>query len=268
MISMIDYRMKINGWRLGKGITPENVEAHLKEVKEELKLIQKVRYDCERLGCDEEIIQHRIRALEHEVKMAEFYFRYKKKAKAPDFNKWVLRELQYEGWDRSEYKKNLIPTWVKTNGRITAKIRIEEGESSTRVSLSMENSDTLRFIEDGPNDGYGFNASNYKGKETAYSNLRKKESVDAKVAEYKEEAERIFKDCLFPRYCWEKEKYEEVKGLLHIPDSSRVRFLKDISAYKGLDGSMCGPFKVGEVVELPREEAAWMLKEGMGEEVV
>jgi DNA replication initiation complex subunit (GINS family) len=45
----------------------------------------------------------------------------------------------------------------------------------------------------------------------------------------------------------------------------RVRLLKNISPYKGLDEKVYGPFKEGEVAELPHDEAQWLLKEKMAE---
>jgi len=47
--------------------------------------------------------------------------------------------------------------------------------------------------------------------------------------------------------------------------SRRVRILKDISAYKGLDDNTYGPFKQSEEVSLPETEAEWLLKSKMAE---
>ncbi len=47
--------------------------------------------------------------------------------------------------------------------------------------------------------------------------------------------------------------------------TSRVKMLKDVEPYKGLDNNIYGPFKNGEEVELPKEEAEWLLKAGMAE---
>jgi DNA replication initiation complex subunit (GINS family) len=45
----------------------------------------------------------------------------------------------------------------------------------------------------------------------------------------------------------------------------RIRLLKNISPYKGLDENVYGPFDEGEVAELPAAEAQWLLKEKMAE---
>lgn len=45
----------------------------------------------------------------------------------------------------------------------------------------------------------------------------------------------------------------------------RIRLLKNISPYKGLDDNVYGPFNEGEEAELPAAEAQWLLKEKMAE---
>ncbi|NYZ77453.1 DNA replication complex GINS family protein [Candidatus Micrarchaeota archaeon] len=49
--------------------------------------------------------------------------------------------------------------------------------------------------------------------------------------------------------------------------SRRVKLLKDVEPYKGLDNGVYGPFKSGEEVELPPEEAEWLLKAKMAETI-
>jgi len=50
-------------------------------------------------------------------------------------------------------------------------------------------------------------------------------------------------------------------------DSDRIKILKDVSQYRGLDNALYGPFKQGEEQLLPRAEAEWLLKAGMAEQV-
>ncbi len=57
---------------------------------------------------------------------------------------------------------------------------------------------------------------------------------------------------------WETE--EETGG-----DSRKVKILKDIERYRGLDNTIYGPFREGEEQKLPRPEAEWLLKSGMAE---
>ena len=57
---------------------------------------------------------------------------------------------------------------------------------------------------------------------------------------------------------WEQEKKTE-------PNSQRIRVLKDVERYRGLDNSVYGPFSEGEEQTLPRAEAQWLLKAGMAE---
>lgn len=52
------------------------------------------------------------------------------------------------------------------------------------------------------------------------------------------------------------------------PESSnKIKMLKDVSQYRGLDNALYGPFKQGEEQSLPQAEAEWLLKAGMAEQV-
>jgi DNA replication initiation complex subunit (GINS family) len=48
-------------------------------------------------------------------------------------------------------------------------------------------------------------------------------------------------------------------------NSRKIKILKDVSQYRGLDDSLYGPFRQGEEQMLPRAEAEWLLKAGMAE---
>ena len=43
----------------------------------------------------------------------------------------------------------------------------------------------------------------------------------------------------------------------------QVLITEYVEAYRGLDGKVYGPYKRGEVVELPKEEGEWLVKAGM-----
>jgi DNA replication initiation complex subunit (GINS family) len=47
----------------------------------------------------------------------------------------------------------------------------------------------------------------------------------------------------------------------------KVKLLKDVDPYKGLDDNVYGPFKSGEEIELPPSEAEWLLKAKLAESV-
>ncbi|VVC04728.1 Uncharacterised protein [Candidatus Bilamarchaeum dharawalense] len=48
-------------------------------------------------------------------------------------------------------------------------------------------------------------------------------------------------------------------------NSRKIKVLKDISQYRGLDNAVYGPFKQGDEQMLPKAEAEWLLKAGMAE---
>jgi DNA replication initiation complex subunit (GINS family) len=49
------------------------------------------------------------------------------------------------------------------------------------------------------------------------------------------------------------------------PHRTKVKIVKTIEAYKGFDNNIYGPFKEGEEILLPEEEAEWLLKSKMAE---
>lgn len=50
-------------------------------------------------------------------------------------------------------------------------------------------------------------------------------------------------------------------------DSQKIRMIKDIEKYRGIDDNIYGPFKIGQEENLPKPEAQWLLKSGMAEMV-
>ena len=49
------------------------------------------------------------------------------------------------------------------------------------------------------------------------------------------------------------------------PERKKVKLLKDIEPYKGIDSRIYGPFKKDDKTELPAGEAEWLLKAKMAE---
>jgi DNA replication initiation complex subunit (GINS family) len=49
------------------------------------------------------------------------------------------------------------------------------------------------------------------------------------------------------------------------PAGKRIKIMKEVSQYRGLDNSLYGPFRSGEEALVPIAEADWLLKAGMAE---
>jgi DNA replication initiation complex subunit (GINS family) len=62
---------------------------------------------------------------------------------------------------------------------------------------------------------------------------------------------------------------EKVSGIWmsnkSVPEEKKVRILKDIEAYTGVDKNVYGPYKSGDEPILPQTEAQWLLKSRMAE---
>jgi len=74
----------------------------------------------------------------------------------------------------------------------------------------------------------------------------------------KELAERIDECRSRVSGIWNGKEHEQ-------PKSRKVRILKDIEAYTGLDKAVYGPFRSGEERLLPLAEADWLLKSRLAE---
>lgn len=48
----------------------------------------------------------------------------------------------------------------------------------------------------------------------------------------------------------------------------KVKIIKDIEAYKGVDGNTYGPYKQDEIISLPKSEVEWLIKAKMAEMVM
>ena len=59
--------------------------------------------------------------------------------------------------------------------------------------------------------------------------------------------------------------FEEGEGHGKKDNIKRVKFIKDMDPYKGLDEKVYGPFRTGEIAQLPLDEAQWLLKEKIAE---
>ncbi len=63
---------------------------------------------------------------------------------------------------------------------------------------------------------------------------------------------------------------QEKKGEASSPQADnfkKVRFIKDVPAYKGANNETFGPFRPGEESQLPHGEAEWLLKGKLAETV-
>jgi DNA replication initiation complex subunit (GINS family) len=48
-------------------------------------------------------------------------------------------------------------------------------------------------------------------------------------------------------------------------DTKRIKIMKEVSQYRGLDNALYGPFRSGDETLVPNAEADWLLKAGMAE---
>ncbi len=60
---------------------------------------------------------------------------------------------------------------------------------------------------------------------------------------------------------------EEKKAMIQKRNVRRIKFLRNVEPYKGIDNNVYGPFKNGEEIELPADEAEWLLKAKIAESI-
>lgn len=208
---IIDFTMRVKRdfWQ---GVNKEAVGKHIQELERSQKALKEMSYAAEKtFGINEDLINEMLREIERELEYARFYFSHLKRQKAPDFNKWIYAEnvKDNDHWSDSPVHNE----WSRDNGKIKVIIQIKQNNASTRLSLHIKNAGKLDFA------GLAYVHST---KELSYVNLRKKESIESQVEEYKQEAEKLFAKHQLPRYCKEKADMELVEGLLHVEKEAPV----------------------------------------------
>ncbi len=98
----------------------------------------------------------------------------------------------------------------------------------------------------------------------------KKEKVDKK---------RLLEDCKYLSELSLKRPLTELEQALYrtymiklglykpVQPTKQLKIMKDITAYRGLDGSTYGPYKHGRTIKICDDEAVWLIKCGLAEQV-
>lgn len=192
------------------GIDNKKVGEYIKLLKQLQKHIKSVNgYNTPHmLRTGKDGVEQILHVIIYEIEYCEFYFEYKKKARAEDFNKWKF----YKNADRPDInyewaRERKGDCWIKHNGRIMAIIDINNKNGAmTKISLELSNdSDHLTFFD------YS-NTEEFKPK-----NLKNEDSINKYVQELKDHVDtQLSRDYLFPRYMREKQNFELLEELLHI----------------------------------------------------
>jgi hypothetical protein len=185
------------------GLNIKEVEEYLDkltEMKEKLDIDFEVR---EILGVDREHIEELEKEISKEKDYGLFYLELiERREQQKNLYEWVFAKL--EDRKKTGYRDWAIKgdLWSKDNGRIIVEIEIDRSSPMADIRLSIRNSSkTLKFTED---------------KDIENSRLKNEDNISKKVEEYKAKAETLFKERLYPQYCYEYRQFEKLKELLHI----------------------------------------------------
>ncbi|MCK4319908.1 DNA replication complex GINS family protein [Candidatus Micrarchaeota archaeon] len=161
-----------------------------------------------------------------------------------------LRELQRKEASSAEIS-TLEPNFYEEIKKVLEekKIKAMVGESLLVIKEYENIKKILVDIEEKRIEKIVFMAM--KGKQSSESLSREESTFLAEVYEV------IWKNKKRMNSFW-TEKKENIK---------RIKILKDITAYKGSDGKIYGPYVGDQLVELPEEEAAILLKDNLAENV-
>lgn len=177
------------------GVNEERVRKYLGDLEEQLSSLKI--YTLDYLIPKE--IKEKIKcSIEREIDYCKFYLSYlERQAIEENFNKW------YQTKEKGRWSEETTEVWIKTNGKIRAKIYLYIREKSTRVSLEIENdSQHLKFCE---------------RKKISYKNLRCEDSILKEIQRLKKYVDKeIFQQYAIPFYCVEYHNVEYLKKLFFV----------------------------------------------------
>ena len=103
----------------------------------------------------------------------------------------------------------------------------------------------------------------------ALNNVKLKNMLPEEEILYKRVRELLeqFKDLAKQDVPQEESKSEEEPSNDNESKSIKIRITTKVDAYYGLDGNKYGPYEIGEVVELPEQEAKWLVESEFAEYV-
>jgi len=154
--------------------------------------------------------------------------------------------------------------------------------SSPKLSSLEENfyQTTAKFLEDKKCEAF---SSNSITKIREYENLQKiiaiiKEKREEKILlmalrnekinGYLTPEEKVFFENLVKALNDFRNSINQKTETVCESEALKVKVIKDIDAYKGLDGKIYGPFKQDEIVSLPKAEVEWLIKAKLAEMLV
>ncbi len=161
-----------------------------------------------------------------------------------------LRELQRKEASSAEIS-TLEPNFYEEIKKVIEekKIKAMKGESLLAIKEYENIKKILLDIEEKRIEKIVFMAM--RGKQSSEGLSRGENTFLAEISEV------IWKNKKKMNSFW-TEKKENIK---------RIKILKDITAYKGSDGEIYGPYVGDQLVELPEEEATILLKDNLAENV-
>lgn len=193
------------GSGLWGGVSPESVKRYLGELEELKKQLTDFSFLYERTLFGGELRKALCTSIDEEIEYCLFYEEFGKRQNEPDFGKWVLRK-QEEINAHSEYWRQAPgDQWTKTNGRVKAIIQFDRGGLMAKITLDYQNdSSHLKFFE------HGYNTTI----PTATAHLKSEASIEARVEQFKSEADAFLNTHLYPLYS--QNEADLLKGLLHL----------------------------------------------------
>ena len=184
-------------------LSPESVEQYRKELENRKKELSDFSFLYRQILFGGEELTKAVQSqIEEEIKYCLFYEEFRQRQNEPTFGEWIFTKqddikLQYE-WQKIPGEQ-----WTKRNGRVKATIQFDRTGMMVKLSLSYANdSDNLKFYE---------KPYSHKPEE---AHLKSEASIEARVQQFKEQADAFLNDHLYPVYS--QSEVNLLYQLLHI----------------------------------------------------
>ena len=205
MTDIIPQLDRCRFYAITQGVNTESIQKYIEELESTRERMRKewrpVSYFY---NIDSRVVREMGEMIDKEIEYCKFYLKTQERKNTEQFNRWITikrEDVKFCSYDKDIADGEQI---VKTNGKVKAIIEFDRTKKMVGITVRFENdSHILDFMT------YHENAKIRKK-----SNLKNEDSIKKRVKKYKDYADRVIEENLYP-YSPEKNRFDLLKKLLH-----------------------------------------------------
>jgi hypothetical protein len=188
----------------------ESVKDYLKFLEQVSSILSKDAWEVDKYLPHSSDYEKQVKeAIQQEITYCKFYLNLQERKEKEKLDEWVLIKREdvetYWGQDIADGEQ-----WIRSNGRIKATIKFDRTKTMVGIEVRFDNDNQfLKFIS-------------YDNRLSLKSHLKNQNSIKQRLEEYKEYAEKVLGEHLFPEYLSEKRSFDVLKSLLCVTCNKTV----------------------------------------------